>query len=244
MSEYPDSPTSVGHKPATDKWEFDASVTACFDDMLRRSIPQYDVMRQTVFDLASRYAQPKTAIIDLGCSRGEALAPLIDKFGVYNRHIGVETSPPMLEACRARFKGLIDVGVVEVLDMDLRQKFPPATASVVLSVLTLQFIPINYRQHIVQKAYDHLTPGGCLLLVEKLLGSDATIDKVLTASYANLKAANGYSPDDIDRKALSLEGVLVPVTAAWNEELLKQAGFRHIDCFWRWMNFAGWLAVK
>jgi tRNA (cmo5U34)-methyltransferase len=43
---------------------------------------------------------------------------------------------------------------------------------------------------------------------------------------------------------LALEGVLVPVTAAWNEQLLKGAGFSQVECFWRWMNFAGWVAVK
>lgn len=235
---------SINHLPNGDKWTFDESVTMCFDDMLRRSIPQYDIMRKTVFDLACQHVQPKTAIIDLGCSRGEAMAPLIDRFGVYNRHIGIETSQPMLEACRTRFKGLIDVGVVEIIDMDLRQKFPPVSASVIMSVLTLQFIPINYRQHIVQRSYDALMPGGCLIVVEKLLGSDAIIDKIMTSNYAALKAANGYSAESIDRKALSLEGVLVPVTSAWNEELIRQGGFRHIDCFWRWMNFAGWIAVK
>lgn len=36
---------SIGHLPQGDKWEFDAGVTECFEDMLRRSIPQYDVMR-------------------------------------------------------------------------------------------------------------------------------------------------------------------------------------------------------
>jgi tRNA (cmo5U34)-methyltransferase len=34
------------------------------------------------------------------------------------------------------------------------------------------------------------------------------------------------------------------VTAKWNEQLLDAAGFREIDGFWRWMNFAGWLAIK
>ena len=42
----------------------------------------------------------------------------------------------------------------------------------------------------------------------------------------------------------SLEGVLVPVTAEWNEAMLHAAGFRQVECFWRWMNFAGWLAIR
>jgi tRNA (cmo5U34)-methyltransferase len=62
--------------------------------------------------------------------------------------------------------------------------------------------------------------------------------------YHALKQSNGYSREDIDRKRFALEGVLVPVTARWNEELLRGAGFGEVDCFWRWMNFAGWVAVR
>jgi tRNA (cmo5U34)-methyltransferase len=34
------------------------------------------------------------------------------------------------------------------------------------------------------------------------------------------------------------------VTAKWNEDLLRDAGFRTVECFWRHLNFAGWVAVK
>lgn len=83
-----------------------------------------------------------------------------------------------------------------------------------------------------------------LILVEKILGASAEIDEKLVQLYYSLKAQNGYSPYEIERKKLSLEGVLVPVTAKWNEELLHNAGFSQVDCFWRWMNFAGWIAIK
>ena len=53
-----------------------------------------------------------------------------------------------------------------------------------------------------------------------------------------------YEYIKIERKKESLEGVLVPVTADWNVELLKEAGFKHVDCYWRHLNFAGWVAVK
>jgi len=29
-----------------------------------------------------------------------------------------------------------------------------------------------------------------------------------------------------------------------NEAILKGAGFTTVDCFWRWMNFGGWIAIK
>ena len=82
------------------KWVFDSAVTDVFEDMLRRSIPDYDNMRRLVFDIASRYVQPKTAIVDLGCSRGDALAPLVDRFGAQNFFVGVEVSEPMLAIAR------------------------------------------------------------------------------------------------------------------------------------------------
>lgn len=225
-------------------WAFDANVTDVFDDMLRRSIPQYDVMRKAVFDMACAFVQPRTAIIDLGCSRGEALTALVDRYGAQNRFVGVEISDPMLDAARARFQGMINVGVVDIRKLDLRTDYPPDLASVTLCVLTLQFTPIEYRQRILRTIYQHTLPGGALILVEKVLGATADVDSLMVNTYYGLKASNGYTQEQIERKRLSLEGVLVPVTAKWNEELLHMAGFTEIDCFWRWMNFAAWVAVK
>ena len=226
------------------KWAFDAEVTQAFDNMLSRSIPQYEAMRRACFDMACRYVLPGTGIVDLGCSRGEALRPLVECYGAANRYVGVEVSPPMLEAARARFAEEIAEGVVRIEEQDLRREYPAVEASVTLSVLTLQFTPIEYRQRIVSEVWRHTLPGGAFVLVEKVLGASAEIDRALVETYYSLKREQGYSTEEIERKRLSLEGVLVPVTARWNEELLRGAGFREVDCFWRWMNFAGWVAVK
>lgn len=225
-------------------WVFDEEVTNVFDDMLARSIPQYDVMRRTCFELGSRYVRPKTDIVDLGCSRGEALDPFVKRFGCHNRFIGIEVSEPMLIAARQRFSGYLETGVVEIREHDLRMGYPPVRASLTLCILTLQFTPIEYRLRIVRDIASHTIPGGALVLVEKVLGSTADIDAAMVERYYDLKQANGYAPEAIDRKRLSLEGVLVPVTSRWNEEILQSSGFTQVDCFWRWMNFAGWLAIR
>jgi len=227
-----------------EKWAFDTEVTEVFDDMLARSIPQYEVMRKACIGLAQRYQQEHTAIIDLGCSRGEAVQPLIDMFGAHNHFVCLDVSKPMLDYCREQWKGYIDCGVVEVRNIDLRESYPPINASVTLAILTVQFTPIEHRQRILRNIWERTVHGGALIMVEKVLGNSADIDKTMIDIYYDLKAENGYSQDQIERKRLSLEGVLVPVTAHWNEEMLKTAGFVEVDCFWRWMNFAGWVAVK
>lgn len=233
--------TPIDQTLPTGKWQFDSDVAAVFDDMLARSIPQYDLMRQTCFDIACTYRKPHTDIVDLGCSRGEAMAPLVDKYGANNRFVGVEISTPMLVAARKRFNGLFNV---EITELDLRSAYPDVSASVTLCILTLQFTPIEYRQRILKDIYDHTMPGGALIMIEKVLGADAEMDRLMVDLYYQLKAGNGYSQEQIERKRLALEGVLVPITARWNEELLRMAGFDSVDCFWRWMNFAGWVAVK
>jgi tRNA (cmo5U34)-methyltransferase len=245
--------TSLGHLPAKEKWEFDASVAECFEDMLRRSIPQHDEMRDLVFDLARRFLREGSTVVDLGASRGDAIASLATLSEPKDlKFVAVECAPAMLAILRERFKSKPRV---TVLDHDLRAPGLRAergrvryryreVADVILSVLTLQFTPIEHRLRIVREAHESLKPGGALIVVEKVLGETAAIDEALVSEYHAFKRQNGYSQEEVDRKKASLEGVLVPVTARWNVELLKGAGFRDVDCFWRALNFAGFLAVK
>lgn len=150
----------------------------------------------------------------------------------------------MLEATRQRYDAYIRSGLMRASATDLRKAYPPAKASLTLCVLTLQFTPIEHRAAIMQRIADHTIPGGALILVEKVTSRWADLDARLVEVYYDFKARNGYSQDEIERKRLSLEGVLVPVSAAWNEDLMHAAGFRAVEGFWRWANFAGWLAVK
>jgi tRNA (cmo5U34)-methyltransferase len=239
----PPSHSSLGHMPQA-KWRFDEDVTDVFDDMLARSIPQIDAMRELVCRTATRFVQPGTHVVDLGCSLGTAIAPLVERFHATNQFVGIEASPPMVAACRERFRTFVDGGVVDIRESDLRDAYPAVSASVTLCVLTLMFAPIEHRFRILADVFAHTRPGGVLILVEKILGADAQLNALLTGLYYDHKRTMGYTEEAIDRKRLALEGVLVPVTAAWNEQMLRETGFHHVECFWRCLNFAGWVAIK
>lgn len=225
-------------------WQFDANVTDAFDDMLSRSIPGYSTMRELTTGLAAQFAKTDSWVVDLGCSRGTAMRGVIEKVGARCRYLGVEVSEPMREAAAVELRGWIAAKLVEISDADLRDTYPTRPTSVTLSVLTLMFTPIEYRQRILQNAYDQTLPGGVLLLVEKLLGADYATDEILKAQYYKMKGENGYTPEQINTKRRSLEGVLVPTTEAMNVQMLKASGFAHVDCYWRSLNFAAWIAVK
>jgi tRNA (cmo5U34)-methyltransferase len=137
------------------------------------------------------------------------------------------------------------VGIdIQIRNLDLRNDYPVEIASVTLSILTLQFVPIEYRQQILANVFDSTIPGGVFIIVEKILGRDAKLNDLLVDLYYELKGKNGYTEEQINSKRKSLEGILVPVTSDWNEQLLVNAGFDHVECFWRSLNFSGWIALK
>lgn len=209
--------------------------------MLARSIPQYETLRAIVTRLAVRYAQDGTQVVDLGCSRGSGLAPIVQALQGRCTFVGTEISAPMLAYAQECFADRPDVRIVA---HDLRDAYPSVRASVTLAILTLQFVPVEYRHRIISDVFQSTVSGGAFIFTEKVIGSTVQIDDTLIAEYHAYKEDKGYSPEAIERKRKSLEGVLVPMRAAWNQQILHDVGFKHVECVWRWMNFAAWIAIK
>jgi len=229
------------HIPKKEKWEFDESVTLIFEDMLSRSIPQYEVMRKAVTDICHHFLTPEGHLIDIGCSKGEQIKRCLRKNKTASYH-GIEISESMISHCLSSFEESKNLYFYQ---SDLRKDWPSIPDSdVIVSVLTLQFIPVEYRLSLLSKIYKNLKPGGVFVLVEKVIGNSVDLDDLMTTSYYNLKHDNGYSIYEIERKRLSLEGVLVPLTLKMNEQMLQSAGFTETDTFWRWFNFTGLISIK
>lgn len=234
----------VDNIKASGKWKFDKEVTEVFENMLSRSIPDILNLRNTVTKLIVRYAKTGTTVLDLGCSQGGAIKKSLELIRQDVKFLGVEVSPSMRTFAKKNLEKYIKTGKVEIINCDLKTDFPDTKNTVVLSVLTLQFIPIEYRQAIVAKVFNSLESGGIFILVEKILGDNSPGNQLLENLYYDLKGRNGYTQEEILKKRKSLEGVLVPVTSQWNEELMHQAGFKYVQKFWQQLNFSGWVALK
>lgn len=129
-----------------DKWEFTSEVAACFANMLERSIPDYKSMRALVYKIGKQHIRPGTLVLDVGCSTGLAVEPFVREHEKENTFLLIDNAPAMVEACRERFEG---IGSVDVKHGNLWQFLPlEEQTSLVLSVLSLQFMPTAYRQSI------------------------------------------------------------------------------------------------
>lgn len=226
------------------KWVFDEEVASVFDTMLSQSIPSYDRMRDLCFQLGKRFVTPNTGIVDLGASLGRAVEPFINQFGSANSYYLYEVSEAMRDRLVNNPTFMIDP--VHILNQSIADvgSYGAIRNSLILSILTLQFTPIEHRQTILSNIYNSLETGGAFILVEKVLGHTKLLDDTMVDTYYKMKGENGYTKEQIAAKRKSLEGVLVPVKAKWNQDLLIEAGFSHIDCFYRDLNFAGWIAIK
>jgi len=223
-----------------EKWRFNEDVAACFTDMLERSIPDYKSMRALVFKTGEHFIKPDTLIVDVGCSTGLAVEPFVEKFRYQNDFLLIDSSPAMVKASRKRF--LKEPGVI-VEEGNLWEHLPlQEPASLVLSVLSLQFMPTSYRQKMLSDIYEGLVTGGALIMVEKIVSEN--LDELMVDLYYDMKRENGYTEEQIMEKRRSLENVLSPLKPEWNVDMLRTAGFREIGMFWRCLNFCGWIAVK
>lgn len=224
-----------------DSFSFNKDVANVFTNMISRSIPDYSTMRYLVYNIGKHFVVPGTNIIDIGCSNGESIYPFIQAFRDDVSYILIDNSRPMIKAVKERYR---DAETVSILEYDIKNWLEMVdNVSLALSVLTLQFVPIGYRQKIVHDIYNSLNKGGAFILVEKTMHELKT-NELFVEEYYNIKRQNGYTTEQIESKRRALSGVLVPRTEERNIKMLHEAGFQKVECFWRCLNFAGWLCVK
>lgn len=227
-------------------FDFGAETAAVFDDMLDRSVPFYGELQRMTGELAADFATQGTSIYDLGCSTantflaiGAHLTPDRDV-----TFIGLDSSEEMLSRAGAKLAGARFPWPYSLKRHDLNDSLRIENASVVLMVLTLQFVRPLYRESLLKSVFDGMNHNGCLVLIEKVLSPHTTFNRLFIDHYYQMKKRKGYSDLEIAQKREALENVLVPYHLEENQQLLRTCGFQHLDVFFKWYNFCGILAIK
>ncbi|MEI6915829.1 MAG: carboxy-S-adenosyl-L-methionine synthase CmoA [Armatimonadota bacterium] len=228
----------------TSDFEFDKTVSVAFDDMVGRSVPFYHEMQRMTGELAADFAVDGTNLYDLGCATATTFLDLDPIISPGVRFVGIDNSNEMLDQAKLKLKEHKFKRPHEFIVGDLNKGIHVENASVVIMILTLQFVRPLYREQVIQQVLNGMNDNGCLILIEKLIQHDSMFNRLFIKYYYDMKRRNGYSEMEISKKREALENVLIPYRMEENRELLLGQGFRYFEEFFRWYNFCGMVAVK
>lgn len=225
-------------------FRFDDQVADVFPDMIQRSVPGYQTIIQTIGKLSSRFQQSDSNYYDLGCSLGAATLAMRRNITAQNsRIIAVDNSSAMAERCERHLQAFRSDIPVEVKLADIRQQ-PIEQAAIVVINFTLQFLPKEDRNALINRVYQGLKPGGLLILSEKFINHDTVTNDLLIDLHHDFKRANGYSELEISQKRSALENVMKPDTLPEHQQRLQQAGFTSQTLWFQCFNFCSMVAIK
>ncbi|PCI73553.1 MAG: carboxy-S-adenosyl-L-methionine synthase CmoA [Gammaproteobacteria bacterium] len=235
-------------------FEFNKQVASVFPDMIGRSVPGYQAVINMIEQLAGRYVKDKTNCYDLGCSLGEATLAM-DR-GIVNANtagsdssspeitiVSVDNSTAMLDRCQLhldcyKHHSFITLKCEDILTTKIEN------ASMVVLNYTLQFIPVEKRESLINSIFEGLNDGAILIVSEKISFIDQPVNQLFIELHHQFKKDNGYSDLEISQKRNALENVLIPETLESHVKRMVDAGFKHVNCWQQHLNFASFIAIK
>lgn len=227
-----------------EKFSFDKAVVDVFPDMIRRSVPGYETILAHCGELAARYVQAESTCYDLGCSLGATSLAMRSRINVNNAKIvSVDNSQAMLSKLSKILESIPSRIQTELVNQDVCECNIDNASMVVLN-FTLQFVPKNKRRALIEKIYNGLNPGGCLVISEKLHFEPESLNWLLSDLHHQFKSSQGYSDLEISQKRDSLENVLIPETLDTHIQRLNSCGFKSASPWFQCFNFCSLVAIK
>ncbi len=225
-------------------FRFTERVAEVFDDMLIRSVPNYQQVIEMSARLLEQELRPGDRLYDLGCSTGNTLLYLARRLTTPDLSlIGLDNSPAMIAKATRKAENYSLKERMEFIEADITT-FPCPPAGGILLNYTMQFIRPLKRARFAARLHDTLRPGGLLIMSEKIISHDPELNRHFIDFHLDFKRGRGYSEIEISKKREALENVLIPCSAEENRQLLHQAGFKRVESFFQWFNFVSWVAIK
>jgi len=216
---------------------------ASTEDGRRGAMPLYSEIRTMMGELGADFARPHTSVYEIGCAAASALPTLHTSCASHIKFVCVDESETLLARRRAQLAALTERRKIECVLGDLNEGLALRNASVVLMPWGLGRVkPLN-REALVGDLLHGLNDGGCVLLVEPVLGRSSLINNLFARHRLDRRSRIPREPD-LPRPRDGRPDVEAVYTLDENRQLLLEAGFRSVEVFFEWYGMCGMAAVK
>jgi tRNA (cmo5U34)-methyltransferase len=169
-------------------------------------------------------------VLDLGAGFGLATAVVLDAFPAATATL-VEMSPPMIESGAewlAPYAGRYEYVRADFVDGQLPETLAgPFHAAI--SSLALQYVPAEGKRRLFEEVIRRLAPGGCLLSLHLVGAPDERLQEAYTRAAELERTARGEAPWRGEPGGRRWQ----PQSVEEHLDMLRAAGFAHVDCFWK-----------
>lgn len=210
-----------------------------YDENRKKFIPCFDDYYQsTTKFIVSNIAEPKR-ILDLGAGTG-----LLSYFWFQHfpkaEYVLVDIADEMLKVAHERFANIDNV-TYQILDYT--KELPKGTFDVIASALSIHHLEDDEKMNLFKRIYDILPSGGLLVNYDQFCAGQPEMNHWFNSYWEGRLADSGLTEHDIElwkeRKKLDKE-----CSVEQEMEMLKQCGFKAVECVYSYQKFSVIVAIK
>lgn len=223
-------------------------VTQHYLEQVRGGIPFGAEQTKLMLQVVNHFIPNPKRIMDLGCGNGFLAEILLTSYPKASAVL-VDHSKPMIEHARVHMKEYRNR--CEIIHGDfsrsIAQYAKPGSMDCIVSGYAIHHLPQTKKKELYQEIYNILAPGGIFINVEHTASATPELEKLHDELFIDYLAThNKRDSQEIakeyynrpDKEDNILERVDIQVN--W----LREIGFKHSDCYFKWMELAVFGGVK
>jgi len=214
---------------------FNTEEAANYDDAIRRRIPLYREIQTLMASLLPFPKKEYLRVLDLGCGTGETSVSLLKEYPLA-RVTGIDSSPDMLDVARKKVKHT--TWRVDFLCQDIRAFNLEGEFDVIVSGFSLHFLSPDEKEEILRKCLALLKDGGMFMDSEAVLSPSEKVYNMYMEKWKDFMRSNGFSDEEIGSHILKFLKDVKPMTVDNQLGLMRKAGFRDVECYFKYLNWA------
>ena len=209
-----------------------------YDKERRELIPLFDVYYGTAVQILN-LENTKGKILDLGAGTGLLTSMIMKKYNDAHYTL-IDIADEMLTIARKRFEG---VNNVTYLVDDYRKGIVGGKYDAIVSGMSIHHLDFKEKENLYKDIYNSLEDNGVFINVDQVKGEDEESENII----------KGYQLNHIENSILSREAKGRTYNRleldkmdkySDQEKMLRQAGFKSVDVYYKYYNYIVFKASK
>ena len=212
-------------------------VSEKYDEQRKSFVPCYDDYYGTSIDFLSKLNKNFNYILDLGAGTGLLTKYLVDFFPDA-KYTLVDVSEQMLDISRKRFTGKDNF---EYLVYDYSKKIPQGKYDLIASALSIHHLEDKDKSFLYSNIHRHLNGNGYFINLDQFNASSEAMNDHYNEYWYNQinesKISTSEKASWLKRRDLDKENTIYETI-----DMLKESGFKNVECIYCYLKFGVILA--